>query len=67
MQTVPFVLVLAGFVFLGVKWGGWKLSIVLFSMVLGLFLASTPLGVVAVHQITDCGNDLFPKLAAWSA
>lgn len=67
MQTVPFVIVLAGFVFLGVKWGGWNLGIVVFSVVFGLFLAATPLGAEAVQQITTWGNELFPKLQAWSA
>ncbi|WP_020387860.1 hypothetical protein [Kribbella catacumbae] len=67
MQTVPFVIAMAGFVFLGVKWGGWNLGIVVFSVVFGLFLASTPLGVEAVQQITTWGNELFPKLQEWSA
>ncbi|WP_433015086.1 hypothetical protein [Kribbella sp. CA-294648] len=67
MQTVPFVIVMAIVVFLGVKWGGWNLGIVLFSVVFGLFLASTPVGAEATGQITAWGNDLFPKLAAWSA
>ena len=67
MQTIPFVLVLTGFVVLGVKWGGWKVSHVLFSVVLGLFLAATPIGGEMVQQITAWGNELFPKLAAWSA
>lgn len=39
----------------------------LFSVVFGLFLAATPIGVEAVHQITTWGNELFPKLQAWSA